>query len=128
MASGIILVLRKKEYGIKNFVNDKDQFNAKLALVSGATCNIAGIESGYTGEGSKTVLPSSAKVKIDFRLVPKMDPKKQVNRLKKHLKTKGYDDITINVLNAEAAARTNPNEELVKTACDSAKKFLVIIF
>ncbi len=25
-------------------------------------------------------------------------------------------------MNAEAAARTNPNEELVKTTCDSAKK------
>ena len=78
--------------------------------------------SGYTGEGSKTVLPSSAKVKIDFRLVPKMDPKKQVNLLKKHLKANGYGDITINVLNAEAAARTNSNEEIVKITCNSAKK------
>ena len=112
----------KKEYGIKNFVNDKNEFEAKKALVSGVTCNIAGIVSGYTGKGSKTVLPSTAKVKIDFRLVPKMDPKKQVNRLKKHLKANGYGDITINVLNAEAAARTNSNEEIVKITCNSAKK------
>ena len=68
----------KKEYGIKDFVDNKNGFEAKKALVSGATCNIAGIVSGYTGEGSKTVLPSSAKVKIDFRLVPKMDPKNKL--------------------------------------------------
>ena len=33
----------KKEYGIKNFVDNKNGFEAKKALVSGATCNIAGI-------------------------------------------------------------------------------------
>ncbi len=41
------------------------------------------IYSGYTGDGAKTVLPGNALVKIDFRLIPKMDPKKQVNSIKK---------------------------------------------
>ena len=47
----------------------------KKALIGGATCNIAGFVSGYTGDGAKTVLPSEALVKIDFRLIPKMEPK-----------------------------------------------------
>ena len=112
----------KKEYGIKKFVGDKNAFEAKKALVAGPTCNIAGIESGYTGDGAKTVLPSSAKVKIDFRLVPKMDPKKQVKLLKQHLKRNGFGDITINVLNAEAAARISTQEKIVDVVCDSAKE------
>src|ERR687889_1631049 len=33
------------------------------------TANIAGIQSGYTGPGSKTIVPSEAFVKMDFRLV-----------------------------------------------------------
>ena len=112
----------KKEYGIKEFVGDKNAFEAKKALVAGPTCNIAGIESGYTGDGAKTVLPSTAKVKIDFRLVPNMDPKKQIKLLKLHLKRAGFDDVSIKVLNAEAAARTSTDEKIVDVVCDSAKK------
>ena len=112
----------KKEYGIKKFVGDKNAFEAKKALVAGPTCNIAGIESGYTGDGAKTVLPSTAKVKIDFRLVPNMDPKKQIKLLKLHLKRTGFNDVSIKVLNAEAAARTSTDEKIVDVVCDSAKK------
>ena len=112
----------KKEYGVKNFVGNKNSLDAKKALVSGVTCNIAGIDSGYTGDGAKTVLPGSAKVKIDFRLVPNMDPKKLIKLLEKHLRVNGFGDITINILNAEAAARTNPNEKIVNTVCESTKK------
>ena len=104
------------------FRSNKNALDAKKALVSGVTCNIAGIESGYTGDGAKTVLPGTAKVKIDFRLVPNMDPKKLIKLLKKHLHVNGFDDISINVLNAEAAARTNPNEKIVSTVCESTKK------
>lgn len=43
-------------------------------LVEEPTCNIAGLYAGYTGEGSKTVIPSYAFSKIDFRLVPDQDP------------------------------------------------------
>ena len=67
-------------------------------------------------------MPSSAKVKIDFRLVPNMDPKKQVKLLKQHLKRNGFDDITIKVLNAEAAARISTQEKIVDVVCDSAKE------
>ena len=112
----------KKEYGVKSFVGNKNAFAAKKALVSGVTCNIAGITSGYIGDGAKTVLPGSAKVKIDFRLVPNMDPKKLIKLLAKHLRVNGFNDISINVLNAEAAARTNPNEKIVTTVCESTKK------
>jgi acetylornithine deacetylase/succinyl-diaminopimelate desuccinylase-like protein len=38
------------------------------------TCDINGINGGYTGEGFKTVLPSQAKAKVSFRLVGNQDP------------------------------------------------------
>ena len=111
----------QKEFGIKSFVADKKNLDAKKALVGGATCNIAGFVSGYTGDGAKTVLPGNALVKIDFRLIPKMDPKKQVIRLKKHLKLHGFSDVKIKIFHGEAAARTNsshPFVSQVKTAAD----------
>ncbi|HJJ21923.1 MAG: M20/M25/M40 family metallo-hydrolase [Crenarchaeota archaeon] len=111
----------KKEFGIKSFVGNKRGLNAKKALVGEATCNIAGFVSGYTGDGAKTVLPGSALVKIDFRLIPNMDPKKQVIRLKNHLKSKGFSEVKIKIYHGEAAARTNssnPFVSQVKSAAD----------
>lgn len=112
----------KKEFGIKSFVGDKKGMAAKKALVGDATCNIAGFVSGYTGDGAKTVLPGEALVKIDFRLIPKMDPKKQVLRLKSHLKSKGFSDINIKVFHGEAAARTNSSDPFVSHVKNAADK------
>jgi len=112
----------KKEFGIKSFVGDKKGMDAKKALVGGATCNIAGFISGYTGNGAKTVLPGDALVKIDFRLIPKMDPKKQVIRLKKHLKSKGFSDVKIKIFHGEAAARTSSSEPFVAQVKEAADK------
>jgi len=112
----------KKEFGIKSFVGDKKGMDAKKAMVGGATCNIAGFVSGYTGDGAKTVLPGEALVKIDFRLIPKMEPKKQVMRLKKHLKSNGFDDVKIRVFHGEAAARTSSSEPFVTHVKEAADK------
>jgi acetylornithine deacetylase/succinyl-diaminopimelate desuccinylase-like protein len=38
------------------------------------TCTICGLRSGYIEEGAKTVLPNTAMVKLDFRLVPNLEP------------------------------------------------------
>ena len=112
----------KKEFGIKSFVGDKKGMDAKKALVGGATCNIAGFISGYTGDGAKTVLPGDALVKIDFRLIPKMVPKKQIMRLKKHFKSKGFSDVKIKIFHGEAAARTSSSEPFVAQVKAAADK------
>ncbi len=112
----------KKEFGIRDFVGNKTGLELKKALAGSPTCNIAGMISGYTGQGAKTVLPSRAIIKLDFRLVPNMDPKKQIQRLKKHLKINGFDDIKIKVYHGEAAARTDPAEPFVKNVKTSADK------
>ncbi len=49
------------------------------------TAEVNGIGSGYQGEGSKTVLPSEAFVKLSLRLVPDQDPKTILSQLKQHL-------------------------------------------
>src|SRR5574338_1523663 len=113
----------KTEYGIKKFVGNKKGIAIKKALVGDPTCNIAGMSSGYEGPGAKTVLPSKAVVKIDFRLIPKMDPFKQLARLKNHLKEKGFSDVAVNMIHGEAASRTkisDPFVSVVKEAADES--------
>ena len=110
----------KKEYGIRKFVGNKKGISLKKALVGEPTCNIAGFTSGYEGPGAKTVLPSKALVKIDFRLVPKMNPQKQLLRLKKHLKKNGFGDIQVKMVHGEAAARTKISDPFVKTVKKAA--------
>ena len=51
----------KKEYGVKDFVADKNNLEAKKALVAGPTCNIAGIDSGSVSYTHLT-LPTNREV------------------------------------------------------------------
>jgi acetylornithine deacetylase/succinyl-diaminopimelate desuccinylase-like protein len=48
------------------------------------TLDVNGIWSGYTGEGSKTVLPSKANAKISMRLVPNQDHHKITELFEKY--------------------------------------------
>lgn len=113
----------KKEYGIDKFVNNTTGIEARKAFVGMSTCNIAGLLSGYTGEGAKTILPAEAKVKIDFRLVPDMIPEKQFELVKNHLKENGFeDDIDIKLIHGEAAVRMPSNHSFVKQIEESAKE------
>ena len=121
----------KKEYGIKRFVANKTGIAARKAMVGEPTCNIAGFVSGYTGPGAKTVLPSQALVKIDFRLVPKMNPLKQLARLKQHLRSNGFGDIKVRMIHGEAASKTNILDPFVskvkKAANESFGKSIVSV-
>jgi acetylornithine deacetylase/succinyl-diaminopimelate desuccinylase-like protein len=80
--------------------------------------------SGYTGEGAKTIIPSTANVKIDFRLVPEMNPLIQFERLKKYLAENGFDERSLKVryLHGEAASRTNVNDPFVDSVSESARE------
>jgi acetylornithine deacetylase/succinyl-diaminopimelate desuccinylase-like protein len=49
------------------------------------TCEVNGLLSGYTGEGAKTVLPSTAMAKVSCRLVPDQDPAEIAKLFEAHL-------------------------------------------
>jgi len=85
----------KKELGLREFLHNVSGLDALKALLYKPTCTINGFLSGYTGTGSKTVLPNIAAVKLDFRLVPRQMPEKIFKKLVKHLKSRGLGDIKV---------------------------------
>lgn len=87
--------LLRELYGIARFNNGLTGLALREQQAFAPTCNIAGLESGYTGEGSKTVLPANAMAKIDFRLVPDQEPGDILAKLRAHLDAEGYGDIQI---------------------------------
>jgi acetylornithine deacetylase/succinyl-diaminopimelate desuccinylase-like protein len=124
----------KREYGISSFINNAKGIEVKKAFAGTPTCNISGLMSGYVGEGSKTVLPSTAVAKLDFRLVPDMNPKVQFERLKKHIRKyrlsgnnsyyKGgncsSNTLQLRLLGSEPAARTATNHPFVNIVREAA--------
>lgn len=110
----------KKNYGLTHVFNENDIDETKKANVGGVTSNISGLFSGYIGEGSKTVLPSIAMAKLDFRLVPDMMPQKQFQLLREHLDNNGFKDIHLKFLSGEPACRIPLNDNFVKLVVDSA--------
>ncbi len=51
-----------------------EQYSILEQLWCRPTLDINGIQSGFTGQGAKTVIPASAMGKVSMRLVPEQDP------------------------------------------------------
>ncbi len=62
------------------------------------TLDVNGIWGGYTGEGSKTVLPSKAHAKISMRLVPNQSPDKIAQLFEAHIKKIAPPYISVKVI------------------------------
>lgn len=69
-------------------------FTPQERLGARPTLEVNGLLSGFTGPGSKTVLPAWAMAKISCRLVPDQTPKETGKQLEKYLKANAPKDIT----------------------------------
>lgn len=122
----------KRETGINSFANSKTGIDAKRARVGDPTCNVSGLASGYWGPGFKTIIPSTATAKIDFRLVPEMDPHIQFQRLQNHIakktgaKKEGEpamgNKVEVRFLNGEPGYRTPLDNPFVTPVVQAAKE------
>ncbi|HEX7620393.1 MAG TPA: dipeptidase [Anaerolineales bacterium] len=68
-------------------------FTANERTGARPTLDVNGILSGFTGEGSKTVIPAWAMAKISMRLVPDQDPKEVHQQLIQYLEKHAPKDI-----------------------------------
>src|SRR5256885_13562555 len=105
-----------KEWGLKSFLKAKSNREALRRYMTEPTCTICGFKAGYIGEGSKTVLPGSAMLKIDFRLVYNQNPRKQLRLLKEHFHGHGFGDIQVRGLGFLEPSTTKPSAPIARAA------------
>jgi len=113
----------KERYDLQGFIKGiEGGLELKREEIFTPTCTICGLTSGYQGPGSKTVLPSEASAKVDFRLIPNQDPQEVLLLLRDHLNMEGYSDIEITFLGGEAPARTDPDDPFLQMVVESARE------
>ena len=86
------------------------------------TLNICGYVSGYGGEGQKTVLPCSVRVKIDMRLVKNQDPPDIFSKFKRHMEKLGFDDLELKLLTTYRPAKTPIDHPMSKAVVSAVRK------
>lgn len=92
------------------------QFSPVERVGARPTLEVNGIYSGFTGEGSKTVLPAWAMAKISTRLVPDQDPEEVFQQLLNFLETNTPDSIKfkVKILVGSPASISDQNSTGVK--------------
>lgn len=112
----------KEEMGIKDYVLGLTGVESQRVLRFSASCNICGFDAGYTGPGTKTVLPSEAMAKVDFRLVEAQKPDVLFKRLKEHMEREGFGDIQVINHGGYEPAKTSPKEPFVIRVVETAEE------
>jgi acetylornithine deacetylase/succinyl-diaminopimelate desuccinylase-like protein len=106
----------RRIHGIDTFVRGLTGTPLLLKHFFEPTCTICGLTSGYSGPGSKTVLPAVASAKLDFRLVPDLEPDLVARLLRAHLDARGYSDIEIVPYHGERPSRWPANSDAARAA------------
>ncbi len=85
--------------GVPALWDGESGYTAIERLGARPTLEVNGLLSGYTGEGSKTVLPGKAMAKISCRLVPDQDPNEVEQQLRQYIKTHAPETVTYELIN-----------------------------
>lgn len=110
----------KKEFRIGGWVRAMKGQALVKEHIFGPTCTICGIQTGHTDAGAKTVLPSTAMGRLDFRLVPDLTPELVHKLLRQHLDIRGFKDIEIIELGSAPLAKASANSLVARAVIEPA--------
>jgi len=118
--------LMKKSLRVKKFMNDvKDPVELVKMSLFNTTFNLDGIWGGWTGPGSKTLLPHMVTSKHNIRFVPNQEMEDLVKKIRRHLDQKGYRDIEMRVLGGYSWANADYKTHIAQAVIRTYKKFKV---
>jgi acetylornithine deacetylase/succinyl-diaminopimelate desuccinylase-like protein len=104
----------RETLGVDEFLEGLTGAALRERLSFSPTANIAGIKTGYSGPGMKTVLPAEASAWLDFRLVPDQRAEEVLASLRTHLEEEGFGDIRVTALGSAEAAGTSIEHPFVQ--------------
>ncbi|MDT4952137.1 MAG: hypothetical protein QOJ02_275 [Acidobacteriota bacterium] len=110
----------KREFRIPGWVRGMRGASLVKEHIFGPTCTICGIQTGHTEAGPKTVLPSYAMARLDFRLVPDLTPQLVVELLRTHLDVRGFKDVEIIELGSAPVTKSSRESAVARAAIESA--------
>ncbi len=113
---------QQRELGVTRFLGGVSGTAALEQLLFTPTCNIAGFATGWMGEGHKTVLPSRAACRLDFRLVADQDPATVLVALRRHLDAHGCADFEIEDMGSIESSRTALDTPFAQLIIESARQ------
>jgi acetylornithine deacetylase/succinyl-diaminopimelate desuccinylase-like protein len=122
-AARVDLEAQKEEWGIPEFALGRDGVDAIRARTYEPTANIQGIVAGYTGPGSKTIVPNEARARLDFRLIPNIQPDAAIRKLKAHLEKHGFGHIEVRAFDgAEPPYKISVKEDISQAIIAAANE------
>lgn len=82
------------------------------------TAEVNGLWSGYQGEGSKTIIPKEANVKLSFRLVPDQKPTEILALVRKHIESIAPAGVNVEIKDGHSGSAylTDPQSGFGKAA------------
>ncbi|MDX6694914.1 MAG: hypothetical protein QOF02_2517 [Blastocatellia bacterium] len=110
----------KNEFRISQWLRGMKGHTLVKEHIFGATCTICGVQTGHTDAGPKTVLPSTAMARLDFRLVPDLTPAIVVELLREHLDVRGFKDVEIIELGSMPVTKSSAQSIVARAAIESA--------
>ncbi|MCT1903162.1 dipeptidase [Oceanobacillus sojae] len=113
-----------KATNIPETVSEKG-YTAKEHTMGRPTLEVNGLFGGYQGEGTKTIIPSTATAKITCRLVPGQDPQDIQEKLVDHIHKNAPSGVHVHVEKEKLSAKAykvEPDHPLIKKAAKSYTK------
>jgi acetylornithine deacetylase/succinyl-diaminopimelate desuccinylase-like protein len=102
----------------------EDGFSVLERLWKRPACDVAGLLSGYTGEGAKSVIPGRAMAKVGFRLVPHQDPDEIEALVAAHINALTPSGVTVHLTRLGSAQpwRISGDGALIDAATRAARR------
>jgi len=113
---------RLAEISVKRFKVEGSKEDLLKKYLFEPSLNIDGLSAGFEEDGTKTVLPPSAKAKIDIRLVPNMTIEGTRRKVMEHLRRRGFTDIRMRNYIDYPWSKISPHED-VSRACVEAMRY-----
>ena len=105
------------------FRHPADKVTLLEALLYQPSLNICGLGGGDVGPGAKTITPHEACARLDVRFGPNLSADQIMRRIRKHLDTHGYQQVSLSTPDATAWARVDPDCPPVQALVEVYRQF-----